>query len=429
MPTVRLFTRLLVLIVVPLSLVLVPASLVAQGSLFQPSLLARPDVKQALDSVDARSAAIVDEWIKVVEIPAPSKKEQARAAYITGELKKLALTDIRTDDLGNVSAVRKGTGGGPTVVFAAHMDTVFPEGTDVTVRRDGDVLRGPGIGDDTSNLVAQLEMFRALDRGKVTTKGDLIFLATVQEELGLLGARHWLEKSGYKVDMFVAVDVGSNDVWYGALRITQYKFFYTSPGAHTLESRDSPSPSKAVSQGIAAVNEIPLPPVAPGLGTFKVPVINVGMLGGGTVFNAVPREAWFTVDLRSLDTPTQTRLESEVEAAAKRVADREKVGFRMEKSTMLQYANARAKDDRLNHALVQTAVATANHFRKSGTPAIAPMDVGSTDANAAIALGIPAVAVGAVTQRFAHRLEENADASSIVPGIKHLLALAVAMGR
>jgi acetylornithine deacetylase/succinyl-diaminopimelate desuccinylase-like protein len=249
MRTARFLTRLLVLILVPASLGLVPASLVAQSSLFQPSLLARPDVKQALDSVDARAAAIVDEWIKVVEIPAPSKKEQARAAYITGELKKLGLTDIRTDDLGNVSAVRKGTGGGPTTVFAAHMDTVFPEGTDVKVRRDGDVLHGPGIGDDTSNLVAQLEMFRALDRGKVVTKGDLIFLASVQEELGLVGARHWLEKSGYKVDMFVAVDVGSNDVWYGALRITQYKFFYTSPGAHTLESRDGPSPAKAVSQG------------------------------------------------------------------------------------------------------------------------------------------------------------------------------------
>ena len=431
MPTARLLTRPLVRVLVATSFVLVCASITAQTqtSLFQPSLLARPDVQQALDSVDARATAIVDEWIKVVEIPAPSKKEQARAAYITGELKKLALTDIRTDELGNVSAVRKGTGGGPTVVFAAHMDTVFPEGTDVTVRRDGDVLRGPGIGDDTSNLIAQLEMFRALDRGKVTTKGDLIFLATVQEELGLVGARYWLEKSGYKPDMFVAVDVGSSDVWYGALRITQYKFFYTSPGAHTLESRDSPSPSKAVSQGIAAVNEIPLPPVAAGLGTFKVPVINVGMLGGGTVFNAIPREAWFTVDLRSLDTPTQSRLENEVEAAAKRVADREKVGFRMEKSTFLEYAKARSKNERLNHALVQTAVATANHFRKSGTPAIAPMDLGSTDANAAIALGIPAVAVGAVTQRFAHRLEENADASSIVPGIKHLLAMAISMGR
>src|SRR6185436_2551469 len=197
----------------------VVAPLGAQGSLFQPSLLTRPDVKTALDSIDARATAIVDEWIKIVQIPAPSTKEQARAAYIKAELQKLKLADIRVDDLSNVSAVRKGTGGGPTVVFAAHMDTVFPDGTDVTVKRDGDVLRGPGIGDDTSNLMATLEMFRALDRGSVKTKGDLIFVATVQEELGLVGAKHWLETSGYKPDMFIAVDLGAEQVWYGALRI------------------------------------------------------------------------------------------------------------------------------------------------------------------------------------------------------------------
>ena len=384
----------------PLLLLLAGAPLGAQGSRFQPSLLTRPDVKQAFDSVDARATAIVDEWIKLVQIPAPSTKEQARAAYIKAELEKLGLADVRVDKMSNVSAVRKGTGGGPTVVFAAHMDTVFPEGTDVTVTRDGDVLRGPGVGDDTSNLMATLEMFRALDRGGVKTKGDLIFLATAQEEIGLVGARHWLETSGYKPDMFIAVDLSAEAVWYGALRITRYKFFFTSPGAHTLESRDAPSPAKAVSQAIAALYEIPLPPIAAGLGTFKLPVLNVGMLGGGTVFNAIPREAWFSVDLRSLDTSTQTKLEQAVESAAKRVADREQVGFRVEKTAFLDYAKARSKEDRLNSPLVQTAVATANHFRKPGTPAIVPVDVGSTDANAAIALGIPAVAVGAVTERL-----------------------------
>ena len=415
-------------LVAPLTALLAVAPLAAQGSLFQPSLLTRPDVKKAIDSIDARATAIVDEWIKIVQIPAPSTKEQARAAYIKAELQKLNLADLRVDDMSNVSAVRKGTGGGPTVVFAAHMDTVFPEGTDVTVKRDGDVLRGPGIGDDTSNLMATLEMFRALDRGGVKTKGDLIFVATVQEELGLVGAKHWLETSGYKPDMFIAVDLGAEQVWYGALRITNYKFFYTSPGAHTMESRGGPSPAKAVSQAIAAVYEIPLPPIASGLGSFKLPVLNVGMIAGGTVFNAVPREAWFSVDLRSLDTPTQLRLEQAVENAAKIVADREKVGFRMEKRAFLDFAKARSQDDRLNSPLVQTAVATANHFRTPSTPAIVPADVGSTDANTAIAMGIPAVAVGAVTQRFAHRLEENADAGSIVPGIKHLIALAVSLG-
>ena len=406
---------------------LMAAPAAAQTGLFQPSLLDRPDVKKAIQSVDDRGAGLVDEWVRLVEIPAPSRKEQARAQYIRAEMEKLGLSDIRTDDISNVSGVRKGTGGGPTVVFAAHMDTVFPDGTDLKVKRDGDVLRAPGIGDDTSNLMAVLEMFRALNRGGVQTKGDLIFLASVQEELGLLGAKHWLEASGYKPDMFVAVDLSANQVWYGALRISQFKFFYTSPGAHTMESRGGPSPARAVAAAIAAVYAVPLPPIAEGLDTFKLPVANVGMIGGGTVFNAVPREAWFTVDLRSLDTPTQDRLEQLVVDAARQAGEKEGVGFRMEKSVSIDYSRARPKEERLAHPVVQTALATSNHFRAAGSPAIVAADVGSTDANIAISMGIPAVAVGAVMERMAHRLEENADASSIVPGVKSLIALAVSL--
>jgi len=399
----------------------------AQTSWFDPALLERAEVKKAMQSVDDRSSAIVDEWIRLVEIPAPSKKEQARAQYIKTEMEKIGLADVRVDDMSNVSGVRKGSGGGPTVVFAAHMDTVFPDGTDLKVTREGDILRAPGIGDDTSNLMAVLEMFRALDRGGVQTKGDLVFLASVQEELGLLGAKHWLETSGIRPDMFVAVDVSANQVWYGALRITQFKFFYTSPGAHTMESRGGPSPAKAVARAIQAVYDVKLPPIAEGLDTFKLPVANVGTLGGGTVVNAVPREAWFTVDLRSLDTATQTQLEQAVESAAKHVAEQEGVGFRMEKTTLGDFSKAQPKDERLNSPLVQTALAVKNHFRKSGTPAIVPADVGSTDANNAIAMGLPAVAIGATLEYMPHRLEEHAEAGSIVSGVKSLIALAVAL--
>src|SRR5277367_3268433 len=170
---------------------LAPSPLCAQSNWFQPSLLEKPEMRKALQSVDARAADIVQEWIALVEIPAPSGKEETRAKYIRGEMEKLGLSEIKTDDMFNVSGVRKGTGGGPTVVFAAHTDTVFPEGTDLTVKREGDTLRAPGVGDDTSNLMATLEMFRALNRGGVRTKGDLIFLASSQEEVGLLGAKHW----------------------------------------------------------------------------------------------------------------------------------------------------------------------------------------------------------------------------------------------
>jgi tripeptide aminopeptidase len=218
--------------------------LAAQNNWFQPGNVKEPAVAKALQSIDDRSSAIVDEWIRLVEIPAPSGKEQARAEYIRAEMQKLGLADIRMDDKLNVSGVRKGTGGGPTVVFAAHTDTVFPEGTPIQVRREGDTLTAPGVGDDAANLMATLEMFRALNRGGVSTKGDLVFLASSQEEVGLLGAKHWLESSGYKPDMFIAVDVNSNEVWYGALESRCTNFSTLRPAHIPWRAAARPAPRK-----------------------------------------------------------------------------------------------------------------------------------------------------------------------------------------
>jgi acetylornithine deacetylase/succinyl-diaminopimelate desuccinylase-like protein len=133
------------------------------------------------------------------------------------------------------------------------------------------------------------------------------------------------------------------------------------------------------------------------------------------------------VDLRSLDSATQDRLESAVVSTAKGIAVQEGVGFRMEQKMGIDYSKALPQKERLNHPLVQTALATANYFRKPGTPEISAHDVGSTDANIAVSMGIPAVAVGATLEQMPHRLEENTEASSIVPGIKALIALAVAL--
>lgn len=151
------------------------------------------------------------------------------------------------------------------------------------------------------------------------------------------------------------------------------------------------------------------------------------MMSGGTVTNAIPREAWFTVDLRSLDGVTQDQLATAVVSAATQAAQKEGVGFHMETVFSVDYSKAKPQSERLNQPVVQTALATANHFRKPGTPEIIPADLGSTDANNAVAMGIPAVAIGAATTHMPHRLEEYAEAGSIIPGIKHLLALAVAL--
>jgi acetylornithine deacetylase/succinyl-diaminopimelate desuccinylase-like protein len=400
-------------------------ALCAQPTWFDRAILDQPAVRAAFESVDRREPALIEEWIHLTETSSPSGKEQARAQWVRQELEKLHLTEIRTDDWMNVSAVRKGTGGGRSVVIAAHTDTVFPDGTPLKVKREGNTLSAPGIGDDTGNLIATLEMVRALDRAKVETPGDLIFLASVREEIGLLGMQHWMEKSGYRPDLVIAVDLSSEQVWYGALRIDQFKFIYTSPGAHTLESRGLPSPARAVARGIESMYHIPLPPIREGFGSFKLPTINVGMLQGGTVMNAIPREAWFTVDLRSLDSTTQDRLATAVVSAAKSAAETEGVGFRTERRMGIDYSKALPPETRRAHPLVQTAVDVANLFRKPGTGVVEPMDAGSTDANIGVSMGIPSVAVGAIFYKGPHTLEEHAEADSLALGVKRLIALAV----
>jgi acetylornithine deacetylase/succinyl-diaminopimelate desuccinylase-like protein len=228
--------------------------------------------------------------------------------------------------------------------------------------------------------------------------------------------------------MFVALDVESNAVWYGALRIDLMKFYFGAPALHTLRSRGAPSPAKAVVKAIEAVYAIPLPALADDVGAARLPVINVGMIGGGTVANAIPSETWFTVDLRSLDTATQDRLRTAVTDAARRAAEGEHVTFRLENTLVTEdYSKALPKQQRLAHPLVKTAVDAANHFRKPGSAVVVPLDLGSTDANIAISLGIPAIATGTLISSNQHQLEENAEAASIVPGIRQLISLAVAL--
>ena len=271
-------------------------------------------------------------------------KSGARADYIRAEMQKLGLSDIRTDDMLQRQRRAKGDRRRPDGgVRSAHGHRV-PQGTDLKVKRDGDVLRAPGIGDDTSNLMAVArDVPRARPRWRPWTRGDFIFLASTQEEVGLLGAKHWLETSARKPEMFVAVDIPSSEVRYGALRITQFKFFYTSPGAHTLESRGGPSNRQGpLLRRSRRFTRFRFRRSSRGLGTFSSLVLNVGMLEGGTVENAVPRETWFTVDLRSLDTPTQERLEGAVVEAAQRAAQQAGVGFRMAKNNAIDYSKARA---------------------------------------------------------------------------------------
>jgi tripeptide aminopeptidase len=396
---------------------------------FEPSVAADSRVAAALRAIEARQEALIRDWIRLAEIPAASGGEQARAQYVREQLPGMGFTSIRIDPIGNVIAERPGSDpNGPVIAFAAHTDTVFAATVPRKVKREGGKLYCPGIGDDTSGLTALLEAFRAMQQAGIRTRGKLVFVATVQEETRLQGARYFLERSGIHPDMFVAVDIQLGEVWYGALRISRLKFVYTSPGSHTLYSRGQPTPARAVAMAIQNVYGIPLPPIEPGLAGMKLPVINVGMLGGGTVMNSIPQEAWFTVDLRSLDSSTQDRLESELLRVARSVADKEGVGFRLEKpqGEDVNFSKAQSRETRRAHPLVQTAVDIQNYMQLSRSP-VKPLDMGSTDANVAIGMGIPGIAVGGAKYTGPHTLDEFAEESSIVPGAKMLLLLATTL--
>jgi hypothetical protein len=186
----------------------------------------------------------VEEWIRITEIPAPSGMERDRALYLK-EVLEAEGVPVSIDEFGNVVATLAGTGGGPTIVIAAHMDTVHPLEVDVTVTRDGDVLRAPGVFDNSASVANMLAVIRAWKRAGIQTRGDVIFIGTVEEEVGLVGMTKWLEANPGVADMVVALDGGLGSVSYGALWFSGRRYIFRADGAHTLQSRGRPHPAVA----------------------------------------------------------------------------------------------------------------------------------------------------------------------------------------
>jgi acetylornithine deacetylase/succinyl-diaminopimelate desuccinylase-like protein len=215
-----------------LALLAAPLSAQSFPTSWDPTLLQRPDVKAALTYIDQHFPEQVDEWIRLAGMPGKSTKEQQRAAYVKAAFEREGLR-TSVDSIGNVIGVRPGTGGGPTIAISAHIDIVFPPETDLRVRRSGDTLFAPGIGDNTASVADMLAVIRAMNAERFQSKGDLIFIASVQEELGLRGMEHWLQKNP-RPDLLIVPDGEYGQVWYGALGIYWTRYVFTSPGSHTL---------------------------------------------------------------------------------------------------------------------------------------------------------------------------------------------------
>ncbi len=386
---------------------------------WDPALMQRADVKAAMARLEQQFPQQQAEWIRIAEMPGKSRLEQARGAYVKSVFTKEGLK-VTTDSIGNVTGVRKGTGGGPTIVIAAHTDIVFPPETNTKVRRSGDTLFAPGIGDNTASVANMLATLRAMNATKFTSKGDIIFIATVQEELGLKGMEYWLQHNP-KPDLLIVPDGAYGSVAYGALGIYWTRYVFTHPGAHTLASRGIATPVKAVAEAINRLYELQFPALPDGA------VMNIGQIHGGNIFNAVPQELYFTVDLRSSDPALLDSLDRTITRITKEVADKQKVGLRVE---IEQKSGAGGTEKMLEgaraHPIVQTAIDINRALgMSSGMPgAREAVATGATDANPGVVRKIPSIAIGGSKANGAHQLTEYALASSALPSTKLLYLLA-----
>ncbi len=386
-------------------------------SSFSPQLAQRPAVRDALAWIEGNFPRQVEEWILITEIPGTSRHEAARGAYLREQMERAGL-EVTVDSIGNVVGRRRGTGGGATVALAAHLDTVHPLDTDVKVRRDGDVLRAPGIFDNSASVANMLAVARALNHAGVRTRGDILFIGTTQEELGLKGMDYWLENNPGAADVLVALDGGLGPVMYGALGIYWTRYTFRGEGSHTNSSAGKPHPVRALADAVRSVYELEIPR---GRGHT---VFNVGMVDGGKIFNAIPEEVSFTMDLRSVNPVLLDSLDAEINSRVRRAAEANGVRWDREEVTRNRAGGTEEMlRDRRAHPLVQTAL-DVHRFLGIETEAVPS---GSTDANAAVVRGVPAISVGRGEGGDQHTLSEWANAPSALPGTRMTLLLALSM--
>lgn len=384
----------------------------------------------ALAALDRDHDRIIADTITLTEIPAPPFKEQKRAEAYMAMLKAHGLSDVEMDAEGNVMGVRRGTGpaGAPLVVIAAHLDTVFPEETNVKVRREGTTLFAPGVGDDTHSLAVLLGYIRALDAGKVKTKRDILFVGNVGEEGpgDLRGTRHIFTKGKYKdrVAAFFSMDGTSADrVTFGAVGSRRYRVTFKGPGGHSYGAYGLVNPMAAMGATVVEMNKIKTP--AEPKTTYMTSVV-----GGGTSVNSIPDAIWLEVDMRSESKEELARIDGQFLQIVEGAVAQENAA----RSTAAGKIAAEVKmiGDRPTGATkadAEIVQMTSAAVRAAGYTPI--LGASSTDSNIPISLGIPAVTIGSGGKGGrAHAVDEWIDVAKpeslkgMAVGLSALLAMA-----
>jgi acetylornithine deacetylase/succinyl-diaminopimelate desuccinylase-like protein len=381
-------------------------------------------VRAALQSVRANERATIADQIRLCEIPAPTFGEGARAAVVRDLLQAAGLKNVRTDREGNVVGERRGRSARPNVVLAAHLDTVFPAATPVKVTRSGPVLRGPGIGDNCRGLAVLVAVARALNAAGVETAGSITFAATVGEEgLGNLRGTKALLSDTLKgrVDRFVALDGTGGAVTNIGVGSRRYRFTFRGPGGHSYNNFRGANPVHALSRAADRISAIQVP-------SRPKTTFNIGRIGGGSSVNAIPEESWMEVDLRSSDAAALDALDRSVqqivaEAAVFESARARQNGAISVNADRIGDRPAGRTDER--SSIVRTALAISKTVQLT-----ASLTEASTDANAAMQLGIPAIAVGGGGRGTgAHSRAETFDSTNSERGTARALLLAISLSQ
>lgn len=378
----------------------------------------------ALDAARRNEPHFIDEQIRICEIPAPPFHEEARGREMERLFRQLELKDVRIDNAGNVIGVRPGASAHPNLLFEAHLDTVFPEGTDVKVKRDGNILRAPGIGDDCRGLAVMLGVIQALNDAKVETSGTITFAADTGEEgLGdLRGTKELFNNTlRGRIDRFISVDGLGLAITATGVGSYRYRATFKGPGGHSFGAFGLANPIQAMGRAIAKIDafEVPAHPKT----TF-----NVGRVGGGTSVNAIPYEAWMEVDMRSADRNALETLNGQYKRAVQEAVDEENRRWKGRgpvtvANELVGYRPAGVTPS--DSPIIRTAIEITRLFGAAGD-----LREGSTDANVPMNLGIPAITIGGGGRGMAaHALDESYDTTDSYLGTQRALMLAIALTR
>ncbi|MBP1777718.1 MAG: putative peptidase [candidate division NC10 bacterium] len=376
-------------------------------------LTLEPAVVKALRWIDTHVEPIVEEAIRICEIPAPTFEEAERAAYVKGRFEQLALADVTIDRAGNVRGRRPGAGGGLGVAVGAHLDTVFPKGTDVRVKRDGSRLLAPGIGDNSVAVASLLAMVEALDAGGVRTVGDLYLTCNTGEEgLGdLKGMKVFVADVKDRVKALVALEgMKINRIIHTAVGSRRYKITFTARGGHSWGHFPSPSAIHILGRAIADISRLEVP-------SDPKTTYNVGVVHGGTTVNTIASQAEMLVDMRSVDIRSLADLERRILGIIERTA-KEGDG----KATLDLVGDRPAGSIPGTHPVVETCKAV---HRALGLQTFT--EASSTDVNAALGVGLPGVCISITEGANEHRLDEYIETGPIPTGIKNVLLATVAL--